>query len=281
MRLAGLVSAVGLPLALMVAGCTKREAAAPPPAPPVITVSASDFEFTAPDTIPGGVVTLRLVNHGPSLHHIQLVRLSEGKTLADLMTAMRNPGPPPAWMGFVAGPNPPAPGDSSEVTETLQPGDYAMICLVPNERGVPHFAMGMARPLVVAPPAAGGATPVEPTAHAEITLSDYDFALSTPLVAGTHTIKVTNAGPQPHELVFARLDSGVTAQQLADWVHGGMRGRPPARPLGGASSFVPGAHVFVKLTLTPGEYALVCFVPDAGDGREHAMHGMVKQVHVS
>lgn len=266
-------------LAVSVVACSKREEAVAPP-PPVVTFTASDFAFQGPDTIPSGVVTLRLVNHGPSLHHVQLMQLGEGKTYDSLMAALRNPGPPPAWARFVAGPNPPAPGDSSEITESLRPGHYAMICEIPDERGVPHIAMGMMKPLVVAPAAAGAAAP-EPTAHVEIALSDYDFALSAPLTAGTQTLKITNAGPQPHEIFFARLDSGVTAQQLVDWIHAGMRGRPPARPLGGASAFLPGEHVFVNLTLAAGDYALLCFFPDAGDGREHLMHGMMKQIHVS
>jgi len=269
-------------LAVSVVSCSKREAAqVPPPPVPVVTFTAADFAFQGPDTIPSGVVTLRLVNRGPSLHHVQLMQLGEGKTFDSLMAALRNPGPPPAWARLVAGPNPPAPGDSSELTETLRPGNYAMICVIPNERGVPHIAMGMAKPLVVAPAAAGAAAPVEPAAHVEVTLSDYDFALSAPLTAGKHTLKITNAGPQPHEMFIAKLDSGVTAQQLVDWVHGGMHGRSPARPLGGASGFLPGEHVFVTLALTPGDYALLCFLPDAHDGREHVMHGMVRQIRVS
>lgn len=269
-------------LAVSALSCSTREAArVPPPAVPVVTFTAADYAFQGPDTIPSGVVTLRLVNHGPSLHHVQMMQLGEGKTFDSLMAALRDPGPPPAWARLVAGPNPPAPGDSSELTETLRPGNYAVICVVPDERGVPHLAMGMARPLVVAPAAAGADAPVEPTAHVQVTLSDYDFALSAPLAAGTRTLRITNAGPQPHEMFIAKLDSGVTAQQLVEWVHGGMHGRPPARPLGGASGFLPGEHVFVTLTLTAGDYALLCFLPDAHDGREHVMHGMVKQIRVS
>ncbi|MEK7668958.1 MAG: hypothetical protein AAB409_09935 [Gemmatimonadota bacterium] len=268
-------------LAVSAVACSRREAAqVPPPPVPVVTFTATDFAFQGPDTIPSGVVTLRLVNRGPSLHHVQMMQLGEGKTYDSLLAALRNPGPPPAWARLVAGPNPPAPGDSAEITQTLRPGNYAMICVIPNERGVPHIAMGMAKPLVVAPAAAGAAAP-EPTAHVEVALSDYDFVLSAPLTAGTHTLKVTNAGPQPHEFFIARLDSGVTAQQLVDWVHGGMQGRPPALPLGGTTAFAAGDHTFVTLTLTPGDYALLCFLPDVGDGREHVAHGMVKQIRVS
>lgn len=29
-----------------------------------------------------------------------------------------------------------------------------------------------------------------------------------------------------------------------------------------------------------GDYALICIVPDAADGRPHEMHGMVRTIHV-
>jgi len=31
----------------------------------------------------------------------------------------------------------------------------------------------------------------------------------------------------------------------------------------------------LELSLTPGEYALICFVPDAKDGKAHFAHGMM------
>src|SRR5512147_2036285 len=96
---AGLVS-----VAALLAACSKKpEVAAAPPAPPTVTITAADFAFSAPDTIPAGVVKVRLVNNGPSLHHVQFIKLGEGKTLSDLMAALRNPGPPPAWATSVPG----------------------------------------------------------------------------------------------------------------------------------------------------------------------------------
>jgi len=53
-------------------------AAAVPATPVVYTVTAKDFSFDAPDTITGGMVTIKLVNQGPDLHHIQLIKLSDG-----------------------------------------------------------------------------------------------------------------------------------------------------------------------------------------------------------
>ncbi len=42
---------------------------------------------------------------------------------------------------------------------------------------------------------------------------------------------------------------------------------------------LPGAQAFFEADLTPGGYALLCFVT-APDGRPHVMHGMVKYLHI-
>jgi uncharacterized cupredoxin-like copper-binding protein len=224
------------------AGAKKEEAASAPSAPPTVTITAADYVFSAPDTIPAGVVRVRLVNHGPSLHHVQFIQLGAGKTMDSLVAVLQHAGPPPAWVRMVSGPNPPAPNASAELVTDLAPGNYAIVCFVPDERGVPHFAKGMARTVVVA--ARGAMAAAEPAADVQVDLADYSFTLSKDISAGKHTLKVVNAGVQPHELFIARLDANATAQQLVHYVLGGMRGRPP-------------------------------------DGREHALHGMVKQIHVS
>ncbi len=275
------VRVAGLLLSAFAAtACAKQqEQAAVPAAPPTVTITAADFAFNAPDTIPAGVVKVRLVNNGPSLHHVQFIKLDSGKTVADLMASLRNPGPPPAWMTPVPGPNPPAPGRSSELVVSLAAGNYAMACFVADDKGMPHFAKGMVRPVVVA--ARGGAAAAEPAADVQVQLADYSFTLSKDITAGPHTIRIVNGGVQPHEMFIARLDSGATAQQLVRYVLTGMHGRPPALPMGGASGMVPGAHATFAMDFQPGDYALICFLPDGKDGKEHAVHGMVKQIHVS
>jgi uncharacterized cupredoxin-like copper-binding protein len=225
------------------------------------------------------VVKVRLVNNGPSLHHVQFIKLGEGKTASDLMAALRNPGPPPAWMTPVPGPNPPAPGASAELVVNLAAGNYAMVCFVSDDHGVPHVAKGMMRPVVVA--ARGGMAAAEPAADVQVDLADYSFTLSKEITAGPHTLKIVNAGVQPHEMFIAKLDSNATAQQLVQYVLTGMHGRPPALPLGGASGMAPGDHAYFTMDFAPGNYALICFLPDGKDGKEHAVHGMVKQIRVS
>ena len=36
-----------------------------------------------------------------------------------------------------------------------------------------------------------------------------------------------------------------------------------------------GEENLLELNLTPGEYGVICFVPDAKDGKAHFVHGMM------
>ncbi|HVX41781.1 MAG TPA: hypothetical protein VHB25_19630 [Gemmatimonadaceae bacterium] len=244
----------------------------------VAVVHAKDFAFDAPDTVTAGWTQIHLVNDGPSLHHMQLVRLDSGKTVQDLEAALKNPGPPPRWAVFVGGPNAPDPGKTSNATINLETGNYAIICLVDIPDHVPHFAKGMIRPLTVV--ASKGPGLAEPTPDVTVTLSDYKFDVQGALSAGTHTVKVQNAGPQPHEVEVMRLAPGKTLKDLGAWMDK-PNGPPPGEGLGGIDAIVPGvAPAYVSLDLTPGHYAFLCFIPDAKDGKPHLEHGMVKEFDV-
>jgi plastocyanin len=246
-----------------------------PAQPNVVDVTATDYAFAMPDTLPAGVTTFRLVNQGSELHHVVLTRIPDGMTVADF--AKLPEGPPPAGAVLAGGPNPAAPGGTVEATLDLAPGQYTVICVIPSPDGKPHVAKGMMRGLVVT---AGNSTAALPAPDVTMTLSDYDFQLSTPLTAGKRVIRIENTAEQPHELVFIKLNAGKTAQDVADWAMK-MEGPPPGTPVPGASPMSKGISNTVVVDVTPGDYALICFVPDAKDGRPHLAHGMLKQITVN
>lgn len=259
---------------------TASSAAAPAAAIPVVTITATEYAFTAPAQIPAGWTTLRIVSAGKELHHATLIQLEQGHTIEDLAAAIRKPGPLPTWAVMAGGPNAPSPNrGTAEVTQDLAAGNYVIACFVPGPDGVPHIAKGMMRALTVTPSTAA-AQGVEPKADATITLSDYSFTLSSPLSAGSHVLRVENHGPQTHEMVMVRLDSGKTGQQVANWVDSHMKGPPPGTPIGGVTALAPGDSSFVPVDLTAGNYALLCFLPDAKDGKEHVAHGMIQDFTV-
>jgi hypothetical protein len=248
--------------------------------PRVVTVTATDYKLDLPAAIPAGVVTLKLVNHGQELHQAQLVRLDDGKTAADFEAAMKRPGPPPTWAKFVGGPNGVAPRQETTSTSALAPGHYVALCLIPGPDEVPHLMKGMIQPFEVT--AGTGPTGGElPAAQDTVKLLDYSFQLSRPFTPGARTILVENAGPQPHELVLVRLSPGKTLQDFGTWATTGqMKGPPPAMPVGGVGVMEQGGRGQFAVELTPGEYGLICFVPDAKDGKLHLMHGMMEQFKV-
>lgn len=250
-------------------------------AAPVAVFTATEYAFSGPDTLSAGATTFRMVSAGQELHHLTLVRFDDGHTLEEFLAALGSGGPPPAWAHFAGGPNPPVPGEASEATAVLTPGSWAMVCLVPAPDGMPHLMKGMGKAFTVV---ASSAPAAEPEAQIVMTLREYDFDLSAPLTAGTHTIRVENGGTQDHEVALVRLEAGKTAQDMAAYVDGmeagTAAGPPPGAPMGGIAGMAVGGRNWFTVTLTPGEYALLCFVPDSGDGRLHTHHGMAKQFTV-
>ncbi len=245
-------------------------------APHVIDVSAGDYFYTMADTVSAGATTFRLATSGQEMHHVQLVRLQDGHTLQELMGAMQS-GATPDWAHFEGGPNAPIPNAAtSSVTVNLTAGTYAVLCLIPSPDGTPHVAKGMSKTLIVTSSTSSAALPA---ATARMLLTDYDFVLDAPLTAGAHIIEVKNAAAQPHEVFIAKLAPGATAEQLLHWMEK-MDGPPPGAPMGGTVGLSNGMTNYVHADLEPGEYALICFLPDANDGKPHFMHGMIKQITV-
>jgi hypothetical protein len=269
--------------ALATLGACAKKATPPPPPPPtanVVTVMAGDYSFQAPDTIPAGLTTLELKNLGKEVHQVVMVRLDSGKTMADLEPMLKNPKMViPAWMYFPLGVNGIVPGDSANATATLTAGHYVMICFLPSPDGAPHVAKGMIRPIEVTASTAPLAP--EPTADLVITAKDYTWDVSAPITAGTHTIRMENAGPQMHEVQIFQLAPGKTTKNFQTWLQGGMKGEPPAKPIGGFAGPTPGGHGFFTATFAAGTYVFVCFVPDKTDFKPHVMHGMMKEITVT
>ena len=266
--------------ALLIPAVFAAAATAPAPkAPPVVTFHARDYAFVGPKTVTSGAVTFRLVNDGKELHHLSIMKLAKGKTMTDLAGALKQPGPPPAWTTDVGGPNPAVPGGTAEATLTLDPGEYAILCFI-NTPGnpMPHMAKGMIGSFTVTPDPSPA---VAPAGDITLRLADYKFALSKPLTSGKHLLTVVNDAAQSHEVVMMKLNAGKTVADVASWVDKqDMKGPPPAAPVGGIAALAKGRTGSFPVDLTPGEYGIVCFVPDAKDGKPHSLHGMMTQFTV-
>jgi len=264
------------------ASSTATTTPAAAPAANVVHIVAKDYSYDSPDQIPAGLTTLHLMNQGKEVHQAQLLKLTGGKTYNDFTTALKAAkpdAPPPPWVVPLGGPNAAPPGGTAAATSTLEPGNYALVCFIPAADGIPHVMKGMSRGLVVT--AATGAVAAEPTPTTDLTLSDYKFAFSSPLKSGENVIRVDNTAGQPHEVVLFKLLPGKTMKDFEAWLPVSDKAPPPAAPLGGIVGQVKGQHAFFTVNLDPGDYVLVCFLPDAKDGKPHFTHGMVQALKIS
>ena len=276
-----LLSVTCIPIVLaLLSGSACSDAAGPTPVANVITIRGMDFSYDAPTTVPAGLTTVNFINDGPALHQAQIVRLDSGKTMADLKTALSQSGPLPGWVVQLGGPNAVDPGLAGNATMNLSPGNYALLCVVNVPGGVPHFLKGMVQPLIVTANGATAQTALAPVADETVTMDNYTFKLSAQLTAGVHTFKVVNPDQQGHELELIRLAPGKTAADMLAWLHA-PNGPPPRQALGGVAIISPAAGpVYFTATLTSGNYMLLCFVPDASDGKPHFTHGMVLPITI-
>lgn len=286
MRVPASTPASHLLLLVLLTACTRErepERTEAPAPPAQVTLTATDYAFQAPDTIDAGYTTFRLVNTGVQLHMGQLIRLEGGKTLDEFLVeyehAFRTSGPRPAWAVRLGGPGAADPRSASNATHQLEPGSYAWICLMNVPDGIPHVVKGrMARAFTVQARSPEAPPQVAPEPDIVIRLTDYTFALSGPLTAGRHVIRVENAGVEPHEVALVRLSPGKTRQDLEAWLQT-QEGEPPVSPAGGVSSLVTGTFAWFEATLIAGEYVLLCFVT-APDGRPHTAHGMIHHLRI-
>jgi len=252
--------------------------------PNVVTVTARDFAFDAPDTIAAGFTTFHLVNNGEQLHMAQLIRLDGGKTLDDFLAAyaeaFRTKGPRPAWAPRLGGPGVAEPRGRTNATHKLEPGSYAWICLMDVPDGIPHVVKArMAKAFVVRPRGSETAPDTAPKASIVMQLNEYTFSYDVPLSAGRQIIRIENVGAESHEVGLLKLAPGKTMQDFQAWARS-PRGPPPANAIGGVSSMTGGSDGYFEVDLTPGDYVLLCLVT-APDGRSHVEHGMIQHIRIN
>ena len=85
----------------------------------VATFAAFDYGFSGPESLPTGLTTIEIVNQGQDLHHAQLIRLAQGKTVDDFQRALEANPEVPEWAVLVGGPNAVIPGERAAAIVNL------------------------------------------------------------------------------------------------------------------------------------------------------------------
>jgi uncharacterized cupredoxin-like copper-binding protein len=119
-----------------------------------VTVTLADYSFTTQGATAAGKHTFKVVNKGPQIHEIEVIRLAPGKTMKDFGEFMEKAysgkadGPPPAdAVGGITGM---VPGTTQYFTADLTPGNYAFLCFVSDGKdGKPHLEHGMVKEFAV------------------------------------------------------------------------------------------------------------------------------------
>ena len=101
-------------------------------------------------------------------------------------------GPPPPGVEAAGGVSALNPGLSGLVTQNLLPGNFVMVCFVPNAEGTPHFVLGITKAVTVIASEAPLAT--APATDLGIDMVDFGFVVSAPITSGPKEISVVNKG---------------------------------------------------------------------------------------
>jgi hypothetical protein len=143
---------------------------------------------------------------------------------------------------------------------------------------VAAIGIALLAPGVLATAAAGSASLRSLT----IQTTEFSFRAPDSVPAGWTRVTIRNIGGEDHQAQVARLNPGVTFAQLQATA---AKGDPATlltlvTPVGGPNAVGPGQSATTIDNLTPGQYALICFL-FSSDGTEHDAKGMMKLLTVT
>lgn len=229
-----------------------------------------------PDTLPAGPTMVSLEVQDGILDQVALIRLEEGRSIAEFLTGTEV-AYPPVWAHFAGGPGAALPGAPTQSVVTLSPGQWLALAFDAGPDGFPRIRHQASRPLTVVE---NRASATAPATSYSIQLFDYGFFVSAPLIPGTHVVDVVNMAPQRHEVILVRLRDGQGADDMAAWLLARRRGEAVGEAagdlVGGVAALSQNERNAWTVTVTPGTYALLCLLADDGDGRSHLAHGHVQ-----
>jgi hypothetical protein len=116
-------------------------------------VTAKEYRFQVDGPVPAGRDGFVLHNEGQMPHELEVLQLTQGKTVADLKAVVQSgsiPKQPPPWVTPVTATFAKPGKTSKPAIGTLQSGNtYVLACFVTTDKGVPHAALGMLQEIQV------------------------------------------------------------------------------------------------------------------------------------
>jgi uncharacterized cupredoxin-like copper-binding protein len=240
-----------------------------------ITASGSEkaLEFEAPATVPSGAVNIEFTNNTKDEVDAQLVRIDgeheDAEVIAQLGGATQGK-PVEDWFHAAGGAGEAKPGQTSTVTQVLEPGTYYVVGGEEPPKGPPtKFEVS-----------AGEAAEL-PQTEAKVIATEYAFTGQN-LKPG-EKVELRNEGKEWHHFIASQMKPDATIEEVKKFLET-EKGEPPfAGEDNEVSSTVMdgGVSQIVDVDLKPGKYAFFCFIADRKGGPPHVQKGMISEVTVS
>ncbi|MDX1522444.1 MAG: hypothetical protein R3264_12530 [Anaerolineae bacterium] len=276
-----LTTLVILTLALLGTACgapasaQKAAGAKEPATRPAHVIEMSTAGLTVPEELPGGIVSLTFNNKTDAEHMPILARFNEGVTVEQFDTALAGDDPMAAfalvhWLGGTSL----TPKTEHQMVYDLVAGQHVLIDFGEQGPQTAYFKVTGDQSSQIAPKAAITAE-----------LKDFTVILPDKIKAGSQTWHIENSGNQWHEMQIVKLNEGITVQAAIDFMSQGPTpdGPPPFETVAFVAPLNQGEEVWTDFNLEPGEYTIICALPDLTGSEEHshAHLGMVRQLTVT
>lgn len=243
-----------------------------------IEIEMVDYGYKVEGTLETGVATITSKNTGEEWHMAGLGKLKEGKTVEQLVEALKSSGGPEGGgeedptADFIDQENELGspghilqPGRTQSLTvDVLDAGTYVMLCFLPTEgEGTPHFAKGMVGSFDVEEKRSTASEP-----HEDITVALPDDAeptgIPTEVKTGSHTFKVTSSGAKGKDFAIVQLNEGKAVEDF-DRYFGAELFEKEGGPAKGAAKLAPGTILGSTFEIGPGQTIWMTVDLSAGD----------------
>ena len=298
-----LILILGTPWLVSCGGDAESSATVLTSAPNVVEVRAiydpeNNLHLFETDTqvIPSGWTTFRLINASPMVHFLFLDHLPGERTSKELLSEVSpifqkaadliaegkvEEGSAtfselPPWFSdlvFRGGPGYVSPGQTTEATLFVTPGNYVMECYVKTADGVFHWNLGMYADLRVTNEESNAEPPIGATL--KLTTSDQGLEFAGNPTPGEHLVAVHFQQETPtlvaHDVQLVRLEEDSDFEEIVNWLDfmqptgliSTAESPAPAIFLGGVHEMPMGNVAYFPVTLAPGEYAWISEQPIA------------------
>jgi hypothetical protein len=270
MRTGFSVIALSSVMLISAAGCGDDDDDAGGGSDNTLTVTAREYAFDVEGEIQAGSVSIAVDNAGEEVHELAIGKLVDGKSVDDVRAALEAAGDSEDALDGIAESDSAidsiggiqAPGTGYTITGAgVEPGEYVLLCFIPNSEGVPHFSLGMVTGFTVSD---GEATAI-PDPDVTYTADTEGLQGPAELDAGETSIEIVNESATSREVSLFKIAEGKTLDDVAAFFESAEEGPPDfaAAPLEFFAFVFDGdSDRTITVDLTAGQWALQTSDPE-------------------